>query len=67
MRQSPGRMCPLTCSTGVQFGKTDDIVLKEIDFGDFENSFWISTNHTQFGYDCYQNEGKAVRTVVFAF
>lgn len=49
---------PIDVQYWSQFGKTDDIVLKEIDFGDFENSFWISTNHTQFGYDCYQNEGK---------
>lgn len=49
---------PIDVQYWSQFGKTDDIVLKEIDFGDFENIFSISTNHTQFGYDCYQNEGK---------
>lgn len=49
---------PIDVQYWSQFGKTDNIVLKEIDFGDFENSFWISTNYTQFGYDCYQNEGK---------
>lgn len=41
-----------------QFGKTDEIVLKNVDYTDFENMFFISTNHTEFGYDCYQNEGK---------
>lgn len=41
-----------------QFGKTDEIVLKNVDYTDFENMFFISTNYTEFGYDCYQNEGK---------
>lgn len=49
---------PIDVQYWSQFGKTDDIVLKEIGFTDWENMFSISTNHTQFGYDCYQNEGK---------
>lgn len=49
---------PIDVQYWTQFGKTDDIVLKEIGFTDWENMFSISTNHTQFGYDCYQNEGK---------
>ena len=51
-------MCPLMWNTGVSSVKRDDIVIREVDFSDFENQFSISTNHTQFGYDCYQNEGK---------
>lgn len=49
---------PIDVEYWSQFGKTDDIVIREVDFSDFENQFSISTNHTQFGYDCYQNEGK---------
>ena len=49
---------PIDVQYWSQFGKTDNIVLKEIGFTDWENMFSISTNHTQFGYDCYQNEGK---------
>lgn len=49
---------PIDVQYWSQFGKTDNIVLKKIGFTDWENMFSISTNHTQFGYDCYQNEGK---------
>lgn len=49
---------PIDVEYWSQFGKTDDIVIREVDFSDFENQFSISTNHTKFGYDCYQNEGK---------
>lgn len=49
---------PIDVEYWSQFGKTDDIVLKDVDYTDFENIFFISTNHTEFGYDCYQNEGK---------
>lgn len=41
-----------------QYGKTDEIVLRDVDFSDFESMFTVRPNHTQFGYDCYQNEGK---------
>ena len=51
-------MCPLMWNTGVSSVKTDDIVIREVDFTNFEDMFFISTNHTEFGYDCYQNEGK---------
>lgn len=49
---------PIDVEYWSQFGKTDEIVLKNVDYTDFENMFFISTNHTEFGYDCYQNEGK---------
>ena len=49
---------PIDVEYWSQFGKTDDIVIREVDFSDFENQFSIRTNHTEFGYDCYQNEGK---------
>lgn len=49
---------PIDVEYWSQYGKTDDIVLKEVDFTDFENMFTVNTNHTKFGYDCYQNEGK---------
>lgn len=49
---------PIDVQYWSQFGKTDNIILKKIGFTDWENMFSISTNHTQFGYDCYQNEGK---------
>lgn len=49
---------PIDVEYWSQFGKTDDIVLRTVDYTDFENMFFISTNHTEFGYDCYQNEGK---------
>lgn len=49
---------PIDVEYWSQFGKTDEIVLRTVDYTDFENQFSISTNHTQFGYDCYQNEGK---------
>lgn len=49
---------PIDVEYWSQFGKTDEIVLRSVDYTDFENMFFISTNHTEFGYDCYQNEGK---------
>jgi hypothetical protein len=49
---------PIDVEYWSQFGKTDEIVLKNVDYTDFENMFFINTNHTEFGYDCYQNEGK---------
>lgn len=49
---------PIDVEYWSQFGKTDEIVLKNVDYTDFENMFFISTNYTEFGYDCYQNEGK---------
>ena len=49
---------PIDVEYWSQFGKTDEIVLKNVDYTDFENMFFIRTNHTKFGYDCYQNEGK---------
>lgn len=49
---------PIDVEYWSQFGKTDDIVLKDVDYTDFENVFFIRTNHTEFGYDCYQSEGK---------
>lgn len=49
---------PIDVEYWSQFGKTDDIVLRTVDYTDFENMFFIRTNHTKFGYDCYQNEGK---------
>ena len=49
---------PIDVEYWSQFGKTDEIVLKNVDYTDFENMFFISTNFTEFGYDCYQNEGK---------
>lgn len=49
---------PIDVEYWSQFGKTDEIVLRTVDYTDFENMFFISTNHTEFGYDCYQNEGK---------
>lgn len=49
---------PIDVEYWSQFGKTDEIVLKNVDYTDFENMFLISTNYTEFGYDCYQNEGK---------
>ena len=49
---------PIDVEYWSQFGKTDEIVLKNVDYTDFENMFSISTNFTEFGYDCYQNEGK---------
>ena len=49
---------PIDVEYWSQFGKTDDIVIRDVDYTDFENMFFISTNHTEFGYDCYQNEGK---------
>lgn len=49
---------PIDVEYWSQFGKTDDIGLRTVDYTDFENMFFISTNHTEFGYDCYQNEGK---------
>lgn len=36
------------------FGKTDQLVIR--DCGD--DLFTVRTNHTEFGFDCYQNEGK---------
>lgn len=49
---------PIDVEYWSQFGKTDEIVLRTVDYTDFENMFFIRTNHTKFGYDCYQNEGK---------
>ena len=49
---------PIDVEYWSQFGKTDEIVLRSVDYTDFENMFFIRTNHTKFGYDCYQNEGK---------
>lgn len=49
---------PIDVEYWSQFGKTDEIVLKNVDYTDFENMFFIRPNYTQFGYDCYQNEGK---------
>lgn len=49
---------PIDVEYWSQFGKTDDIVLKDVDYTNFENVFFIRPNHTEFGYDCYQNEGK---------
>lgn len=49
---------PIDVEYWSQFGKTDEIVLKNVDYTDFENMFFISTNYTEFGYDCYQNEDK---------
>ena len=49
---------PIDVEYWSQFGKTDDIVIREVDFSDFENQLSISINHTQFGYDCYHNEVK---------
>lgn len=49
---------PVDVDFWAQCGKTDDIVIKEIPMGDWENRFRISANYTFYGYDVYQNEGK---------
>lgn len=45
------------------FGKTDQIVIR--DCGD--DLFTVGTNNTQFGYACYQNEGKIFGTFYSSF
>lgn len=45
-----------------QCGKTDDIVIKNIPMGDWENRFRIGAYYTKLGNDVYQNEGKPFGT-----
>lgn len=45
-----------------QYGKTDDIVLNP-NPEDYEFTIW--TNYTEYGYDCYQNEGKVFGTFYY--
>lgn len=45
---------PIDVEYWSQFGKTDQIVLR--DCGD--DLFTVRPNYTKYGYDCYQNEGK---------
>lgn len=53
---------PLDVDFWAQCGKTDDIVIKEIPMGDWENRFRIGAYYTKLGYDVYQNEGKPFGT-----
>lgn len=45
-----------------QYGKTDEIVLNP-NPEDYEFTIW--TNYTEYGYDCYQNEGKVFGTFYY--
>lgn len=45
-----------------QYGKTDDIVLNP-NPEDYEFTIW--PNYTEYGYDCYQNEGKVFGTFYY--
>lgn len=46
-------------STGVRYGKTDQIILNP-NPDDYPFKVW--PNYTEYGYDCYQNEGKVFGT-----
>ena len=56
---------PLDVDYWSTFGKTDDIVLREIAWDDFENSMYVKATFTMFGYDTYQNEGKVFGTYYY--
>lgn len=44
---------PIDVEYWSQFGKTDEIVLKNVDYTDFENMFFISRGITNIYYKCY--------------
>lgn len=51
---------PIDVEYWSQYGKTDNVVLKEVD--DFEDMFLIKPFYTEYGYDTYRNEGKVFGT-----